>query len=126
MTETTAKAPKKGWFRRLLPILRVVLLIIIVAVVYWLLPAPKPPLVIPATEAVAEWPAYGNDPGGTRYSPLDQITPGNVMHLEQAWVYRTGEDYTDTEDDDAAAFEATPIVVDGVMYLSTPSNRRTM
>ncbi len=123
MNDTATTTPKKGWFRRALPILRVVLLFVIVGIVYWLLPAPKPPLVIPQTDAIAQWPAYGGDPGGTRYSPLDQITPGNVMHLEQAWVYRTGEDYTDTEDGEKAAFEATPIVVDGVMYLSTQTNR---
>jgi quinoprotein glucose dehydrogenase len=123
MTETAGATPRKQRLKRGLPIVRVVLLFAIAGVVYWLLPEPKPPLVIPVTEAVAEWPAYGGDAGGTRYSALDQITPGNVMHLEQAWVYRTGEDYTDTEDDDSAAFEATPIVVDGVMYLSTPSNR---
>ena len=34
-----------------------------------------------------EWPTYGHDPGGMRYSPLTQITPGNVARLEKAWVY---------------------------------------
>jgi len=105
------------------PLLRVALLLVLAGAIYWFLPSPKPTLVIPNTSAIAQWPDYGGDPGGTRYSLLDQITPGNVMHLEQAWVFRTGEDYTGTEDEDSAAFEATPIVVDGVMYLSTPSNR---
>lgn len=124
MSETPeAASTAKPKSKRGRPIVRVVLLFIVVGIVYLALPAPKPPLSIPETDAVAEWPAYGGDAGGTRYSPLDQITPGNVMHLEQAWVYRTGEDYTDTADDGKAAFETTPIVVDGVMYLSTQTNR---
>src|SRR5690606_13556437 len=32
-----------------------------------------------------DWPHVGGDPGGTRYTPLDQITPGNVANLEVAW-----------------------------------------
>ncbi|MBW2275502.1 MAG: hypothetical protein JRG96_19755, partial [Deltaproteobacteria bacterium] len=43
--------------------------------------------------ATAGWPSYGGDPGGSRYSPLEQITPENVSALEVAWRYRTG-DYT--------------------------------
>ena len=34
----------------------------------------------------AGWPAYGNDAGGQRHSPLDQITPENVGALEVAWT----------------------------------------
>ena len=34
-----------------------------------------------------EWPTYGHDPGGKRFSPLTQLTPGNVGQLEVAWVY---------------------------------------
>ena len=39
----------------------------------------------------SDWPAYGRDPGGTRYSPLDQINTTNVKRLQRAWVYHTGE-----------------------------------
>ena len=39
----------------------------------------------------ADWPAYGGDAGGTRYSPLAQITPANVGELRVAWTFRTGE-----------------------------------
>jgi hypothetical protein len=38
-----------------------------------------------------DWPTHGNDPGGTRYSPLSQIDRGNVSQLRVAWTYRTGE-----------------------------------
>ena len=39
------------------------------------------------TAASKEWPTYGHDPGGMRFSPLTQITPANVGQLEVAWVY---------------------------------------
>ena len=38
-----------------------------------------------------EWPSYGNDPGGTRFSPLLQIDRSNVANLHVAWTYRTEE-----------------------------------
>jgi len=74
----------------------------------------------PAAGPVADWPAYGQDSGGSRYSPLSQITRENVKHLRIAWTYRTGDVPTKAQ---LAAFEATPILVDGTLYLSTPFNR---
>ncbi|HKU87682.1 MAG TPA: pyrroloquinoline quinone-dependent dehydrogenase [Casimicrobiaceae bacterium] len=72
---------------------------------------------------IAEWAHYGGDAGGRRYSPLTQIDRRNVARLEVAWEYRTG-DVSDGQDGRPwSAFEATPIVVDGVMYLSTPFSR---
>ncbi|HEY6065947.1 MAG TPA: PQQ-binding-like beta-propeller repeat protein, partial [Thermoanaerobaculia bacterium] len=70
-----------------------------------------------------DWPAYGRDPGGSRYSPLAQIDRSNVARLRVAWTYRTGEDMSKSVVGDKAAFEATPIMVDGTLYLSTPFNR---
>ena len=66
------------------------------------------------------WPTYGNDPGGTRYSPAKQIDRNNVSQLKVAWTFRTGALPHDEELDHKAAFEATPILVDGKLYLSTP------
>ena len=66
------------------------------------------------------WPTYANDPGGTRYSPLQQINRNNVAQLRVAWTYRTGALPQDSELDHKAAFEATPILVDGKLFLSTP------
>jgi quinoprotein glucose dehydrogenase len=40
-------------------------------------------------QAQTDWPVYGHDPGGTRYSPLKQITPKNVSKLAVAWTYDT-------------------------------------
>src|SRR4051812_6125312 len=61
-----------------------------------------------------EWPAYGHDAGGARFSPLKQINPENVAKLKRAWVYRTGE---------FGNFETTPIVVGGVMYITTQAQK---
>lgn len=70
--------------------------------------------------AEAGWPTYGSDPGGTRYSPARQIDRGNVAQLKVAWTYRTGALPHDEELDKKAAFEATPILVDERLFLSTP------
>ncbi len=68
--------------------------------------------------ATTEWPAYGGDPGGHRYAPLDQITRANVSGLRLAWVYRTGDLMRGR-----GRFEATPLLVDGTLFVSTPLAR---
>jgi quinoprotein glucose dehydrogenase len=69
----------------------------------------------------AGWPSYGHDLGGTRYSPATQINRDNVGQLKVAWTYRTGAlDGLERVLTEHAAFEATPILVDGRLYLSTP------
>ncbi len=76
----------------------------------------------PGTGAAHEWPT-ADGVGGAHWSGLADITPANVASLEVAWTYRTG-DVNDGEDGKAAtAFEATPVMVDGVLYLSTPGSR---
>lgn len=65
-----------------------------------------------------QWPAYGGDSGGTRYSALTQITRENVETLQVAWTYRTGELGQNAESGVSLTFEATPIHFDG-LYLST-------
>ena len=69
-----------------------------------------------------EWPAYGRDHGGQRASPLDTITRENVSRLAVAWTFRTGDAYTPAEGR-PTAFEATPLYIDGTLYLSTPLGR---
>jgi quinoprotein glucose dehydrogenase len=74
----------------------------------------------------ADWRFYGGDPGGTRFSPADQITPQNAGRLERAWTYRIGEPErlpNISPDREPPAFEATPLIVDGLMYVVTPSSR---
>jgi quinoprotein glucose dehydrogenase len=68
----------------------------------------------------SEWPTYGNDPGGMRYAHDAQINRENVANLKVAWTYHTGANDTPTELKRKAAFEATPILVDGKLFLSTP------
>jgi quinoprotein glucose dehydrogenase len=60
---------------------------------------------IPAKE---QWPFYGYDAGGTRYSPLTQVTPGNVSHLKRAWTFHLG----------MPGSEAIPVVINSVMYVT--------
>src|SRR5205807_3481543 len=46
-------------------------------------------LALQAPPTPADWPAYGRDPQGTRFSPATVITRANVARLEPAWMYRT-------------------------------------
>jgi alcohol dehydrogenase (cytochrome c) len=59
------------------------------------------------------WPAYHGDYSGRRHSPSTQITPQNVGRLSLSWAFQTGAN---------AQIKASPIVVDGVIYFSTPDN----
>ena len=65
--------------------------------------------------AQKDWPTYGHDPGGMRYSPLNQINTTNVRKLHRAWTYHTGNT--------GSQFETTPIVVNNRMYFSTQTSR---
>ena len=76
----------------------------------------------PKSEQQAGWLTYGSDPGGMRYSAESQINRANVTNLKVAWTYRTGAMETSTKLVRKAAFEATPILVDGKLFLSTPYN----
>ena len=62
----------------------------------------------------ADWPSYGGTHSAWRYSALDQIHTGNVRRLAPVWAFQTG-DYEN-------GLQATPIVIDGVLYLSTSNN----
>ena len=71
----------------------------------------------------AEWTNYGRDAGGTRYVPLTQIHRKNVSQLKVAWTYHTGAMEVQGRSVNNAAFEATPLVIDGTLYLTTPFSR---
>src|SRR5256885_7732464 len=64
-----------------------------------------------------DWRTTGNDPGNTRYSHLAQINTGNVAQLKVAWTYHTG----DLAANARGEIQATPIVVNGVLYTTTPA-----
>ena len=98
-------------------------------------------------ETSKEWPTYGHDPGGMRFSPLTQITPANVSQLKVAWVYHmrpagavpppgrgagAGGESPDGPQGGRGrgrggsgfrGSEVTPLVIGGIMYLSTPYSR---
>lgn len=67
----------------------------------------------PAATSGADWPTYGLDYSNQRFSPLTRIHRDNVAQLAPAWRYHSGI---------KATFQATPIVVGGVMYVSLPYN----
>lgn len=81
-------------------------------------------LLIKVNTAVAdEWKSYGRDPGGTRYSPLKQITPANVGQLKRAWEFHTGDVSDGAGHQEKSGFETTPLLVGGRLFLSTAFNR---
>src|SRR5437588_12636962 len=86
------------------------------------------PLLLPLalTMSAQEWRFYGGDAGGTRSSPLKQINRQNVKNLKRVWTYHMREvnrGGNETDRHNIAPFESTPIVIDGVLYFSTPSSR---
>ena len=60
-----------------------------------------------------DWPSFGRDYSSQRFSPATQINTQNVKNLAQVWAYKSGV---------SASFQTTPIVQNGVMYLSLPFN----
>src|ERR1051326_2444608 len=68
---------------------------------------------IALAQNVDSWPTYHGDYSGRRHSSLTQITPENVGQLTQLWKFQTGQ---------TQQIKATPILVDGVIYLTTPDN----
>ncbi len=62
-----------------------------------------------------DWPVYRGDPKGNQYVPLAQIHAANVHRLQPAWEYRTGDA------NERSTMHVNPIVVSGVMYVTTPS-----
>ncbi len=70
-----------------------------------------------------DWPVYGGDAAGTKYSDLDSINRTNVSKLALAWRWETGELPLADKKTRPGAFEVTPVVVNDTMWLSTPYNR---
>jgi glucose dehydrogenase len=68
--------------------------------------------------AQSDWPAFGHDDGGQRYSPLTQITPKNVSKLKLAWTYAVAEPGA------PARTEVTPIMAGGMVF--APTTQRTV
>lgn len=81
------------------------------------------PIEIDYSGPTAQWRAYGGDAGGSRFSPLTQITKRNVTALEIAWVYHTGDVDDGTHTKLGTAFQNTPILIDDTLYVCTPRNK---
>ncbi len=77
----------------------------------------------PASGPVAGWPVYAADPGGSRHSPLTEITPENVGELEVAWTYHSGDVLDGSTSFAPSTFQNTPILFGDSLYLCTPLNR---
>jgi quinoprotein glucose dehydrogenase len=70
-----------------------------------------------------DWPNYGNDPGGMRFSRLTQINRDNVSKLKLAWVFHAGDMSYGSDGRKRSGFETTPIFVDGTLFITTAFNR---
>jgi quinoprotein glucose dehydrogenase len=68
-----------------------------------------------AAGSSGNWEHYGGDEGASRYSPLSRLTRSNVARLKPAWTHACG----DAMQRPATTIECTPLVVDGVMYLTS-------
>ena len=68
-----------------------------------------------------EWRAYAGEPGSTKYSPLDQINKDNAKNLRIAWRFKTDNLGPRPE----YQFEATPLMVMGILYTTAGSRRAT-
>src|SRR5579885_1544705 len=99
-------------------------------------------LALPALQGQTDWEMFGHDPGAMRYSPLKQINSSNVAQLQLAWEFDT-EVQDPSEEASASAragaagssaeapprrgrrrlSESIPLVVGGVLYMSTPYSR---
>ena len=75
------------------------------------------PVLATAQSTAGDWPVYGGTRDNTRYSTLSQITPANVASLKLAWRYDTHDEFPGSE------MQSNPIVVDGVLYATTPKLR---
>lgn len=78
----------------------------------------------------ADWPSYGGDNGSQKYSELDQIDASNVAELTTAWIWESPDNATVAENIAnqnyravPAGFKATPIVIDGMMYVPSSFGR---
>jgi len=70
-----------------------------------------------------EWPVYAADAAATHYSPLAGINRENVARLAIAWEWSVGETNLQAFGTRPGNFQNTPLMIDGVLYVSTPYNR---
>ena len=78
---------------------------------------------ISADRPEVDWAVWGGDSAQTHYSPLAEINTSNVAKLHQAWVFKTGETELKEYGTRPGSFENTPVMIDGVLYVTTPYNK---
>ena len=77
----------------------------------------------PALTPALAWEHWGSDRGGSRFSPLSQITPANVGNLIRAWEFRTGDlDRREPAVMKRTKFQATPLFVEDSLIFCSPFN----
>jgi len=69
-----------------------------------------------------EWLFYGGDPGGMKYSALTDVNAANVQRLQLAWQWKHWETPLEEYKTAPGFFESTPLMIDGVLYVTTPYN----
>src|SRR5215203_1664176 len=69
-----------------------------------------------------EWTSVGGDSGNAKFSPVTDINAGNVDRLKVAWQWKHWEDRLEAYGTVPGNFETTPLMVDGVLYVTTPYN----
>nr|ART38508.1 G13 [uncultured bacterium] len=98
------------------------LVLVSVGTLFWLDRTPAPTSTsfasAPSNPADGDWLSYGNDPGGSRYSPLGQITPANVGGLQPAWTFHTGP----LPKGARSSFQVNPLKVGERLYICTGYN----
>ena len=72
---------------------------------------------------MVEWPFVGSDPGNTRYSAVDTLTPDTVDQLEVAWTWRPADRPRQEFGTVPGSFTSTPIMIDGTVYVSSWRSR---
>src|SRR5690242_15914588 len=96
-------------------------------------------VLVTEVQGQTDWPVFGHDPGGMRYSPLKQINTKNVSQLKLAWSFDTpapmpqfaaaaanvpiAQDGAPSRRPRGRRGESTPLVIGNVMYMSTAYNR---
>ena len=78
-------------------------------------------------KGLVEWPTYGGDAGGAKYSRLSDVNRSNVRQLAPAWSWDTGDPGNPPADSGSPArpgtFQATPLMINDTLYLPTPLNQ---
>jgi quinoprotein glucose dehydrogenase len=77
----------------------------------------------PVADGRGDWPFYAGDQGATHYSPLTEIDRATVEELDVAWTWKPNEKKLDRYGTQPGTFQNTPLMIDGVLYISTPYNR---